>query len=49
MLVIGALSVGSALLRNLIQVVIATMLVDEFLPYWDELEESCEEPFAEGG
>ena len=49
LLVIGAFGVGAALLRNLIQVTIATMLITDFLPYWSGYEATCEEPFKEGG
>ena len=49
MLVIGVFSAITVSLKYLIQVTIASMLIDEFVPFWDGYEASCEEPFKEGG
>ena len=48
-IVVGFFYGVQGLLKNLTQVTIATMLLKEYLPFWDDRTASCEEPFEKGG
>ncbi len=48
-LFLGLFSLCSSLLKNLIQVTIASMLVSKYLPYWDERTRACEADVTDGG